>query len=123
MYPGTVKEEPNTQNIKAWPEGYKDETEIRRRHHHHSDANDKQKESGDDDENTTLVQKYQWWLEGAEFYAFLGIGSFLWYFLVKSVLDWHRFPYHTYIVEVCFIVIVPIIILAFLLTLLDRRVQ
>ena len=125
MYPGTHKEEPNTQNIKAWPEGYKDETEIRKRHHHNSsgEADRRREAAAEIEDDETIAQKYQGLLQGAEFYVFLALGSVAWYLLVKFILDWHRFPYHTYIVEVCFIIIVPIILLTVLLVLLDRRVR
>ncbi len=98
------KEEPNTPNVNAWPDGHQEEKLKRRK------------------DTQTSELKVDWYLlwERAEFYVFLTIGSLLWYLLVFKLLDWHRFPYHNYTVEVCFIIAVPILLLAFLLAIMDR---
>ena len=62
---------------------------------------------------------YKLW-ERLEYYAFLLIGSVLWYVVVFKVLDWHRFPFHLYPTELWLIVIVPIFIIVCLLYLMDR---
>lgn len=57
--------------------------------------------------------------ERLEFYAFLAFGSFAWYLVVFKVLDWHRFPFHLYQLELWLIVVVPIAFIIGLLFLLD----
>ena len=57
--------------------------------------------------------------ERLEFYAFLAIGSFAWYLVVFKVLDWHRFPFHLYQLELWLIVVVPIALIVGLLFILD----
>lgn len=104
------KEEPNTPRINAWPEGHNDDrvTQVKRRRSLEPNSNDK--------------NGYDWYAlwERSEFYVFLLVGGGLWYWIVFRLLDWHRFPYHSYMVEVCFIVAVPILLLAFLLAVMDR---
>ncbi len=96
------REEPNTKNINAWPEGV---------------LEDKQKRKKDVD----IPKQYDnSLLETAEFYIFLLFGSACWYWLVFRILDGHRFPYHNYTVEVCFIIAVPILLIAFLLVIMDK---
>ena len=57
--------------------------------------------------------------ERLEFYAFLVIGSLAWYLVVFKILDWHRFPFHLYQLELWLIVVVPIALIVGLLFILD----
>lgn len=61
---------------------------------------------------------YQLW-ERLEFYAFLCIGSYSWYYVVFKVLDWHRFPFHLYTFQLWLIVIVPIVLILLILYGID----
>lgn len=58
--------------------------------------------------------------EKLEFYVFLTVGSYSWYYIVFRVLDWHRFPFHLYTTELWLIVIVPILLILLMLYILDR---
>ena len=69
--------------------------------------------------NGLATYLYDLW-EKLEFYVFLLVGSYSWYFIVFRVLDWHRFPFHLYTTELWLIVIVPIILILVMLYILDR---
>lgn len=55
-----------------------------------------------------------------EYLVFLLLGGGLWIFIAWRVLKWQRFPFHLYTVEVGFIFVAPIILLAIILNLTDR---
>jgi hypothetical protein len=100
------KEAPNTPNVNAWPDGIAEDKVSRR-----------QKEKDDSENKLDINYGLR---ERLEFYGFLVIGGLMWYLLVFKLLDWHRFPYHSYTIEVCLIVAIPIILLALLLSLMDK---
>jgi hypothetical protein len=64
------------------------------------------------------IYAYKLW-ERTEYYAFLFVGSYLWYYIVFKVLDWHRFPVHLYPLELWGVVVVPILLIILLLYVLD----
>ncbi len=101
------KEAPNTPNVNAWPDGIAEDKVSRR----HKDA---------DVSENKVVTTYGF-VERLEFYGFLFFGGLMWYMLVFKLLDWHRFPYHSYTIEVCLIIGIPIILLAFLLSIMDTK--
>lgn len=101
------KEEPNTPNISAWPEGYTEDKVTRR-------------SIRTDPVDSKINYDWSLWMEKFEFYIFLVVGGVLWYSLVMKILAWHRFPFHSYTVEVCFIIAVPILLLAFVLAIMDK---
>lgn len=72
----------------------------------------------EDQETDFAVRLYQLW-ERLEFYAFFGLGSYTWYYVVFKVLDWHRFPIHLYTFELWLVVVVPIMLMLAILYGID----
>lgn len=78
----------------------------------------------EDDEGRELDRSRSYvYLELFEYYAFLAGGAALWIGAAWSVLKWQKFPISLYIVEVGFIFILPIILLAIILHFMDRIVK
>jgi hypothetical protein len=112
---GLPKESPNTPNVRVWPEGYKG-----------SPKGSKTRVSKFSSEYEVAAaetaHRERWrWLERLEYYVFIIGGSALWYFIVKWILKWLKFPLHRHKVEVSLMYIVPILIMISIVYLLDRN--
>lgn len=63
------------------------------------------------------------WSVRLEYYAFLIIGSLLWWFSAYKILNWLKFPFHLYPFEIYAIFIIPVLLLGLLLNITDRTMQ
>ena len=85
-------------------------------------------ESSDDENNATGASNYwlallYYWMGVIEYYAFLILGGCVWCFAAWKILVWHKFPFHQYLLEVGCIMLLPIVLLAIILTITDRAMK
>jgi len=112
MKPSPAKEEPNTRNIVAWPQGYQDSN---------NNSNDRVNHSGISNNNEKVPEESM--RPFLEFWITVSLGSFLWGFLVIKFLQWHQFPFHLYYFQIFLIITCPIILLIFFLHKLDQSLH
>lgn len=68
-------------------------------------------------EQLQKAEQWRQWQELFEYVVFLLLGGLIWVVIAWKVLQWQKFPFHLYPVEVGFIFVGPIILLAGLLKL------
>lgn len=85
----------------------------------YSNINRRERDEQEIVETTGMANYFSGVWEKLEFYVFLLVGSYSWYYIVFKVLDWHRFPIHLYTVELWLVVVVPIILILVMLYVMD----
>lgn len=80
-------------------------------------------EEEDVSDSTQWMDSINRWWNVLEYYFFLIVGSLAWTYGAISVLTWQKFPFHNHLLEVGAILLVPIMLLAGMLTLTDRTVK
>lgn len=76
-----------------------------------------------DIESSSLWDTLNRWWNVLEYYVFLIIGSSFWIYGAINILTWQRFPFHNHLLEVGAILLLPITILAAMLTFTDRTLK
>ena len=71
-------------------------------------------------EQLMKAEAWQKWQELGEYLLFLLLGGLIWIVIAFKVLQWQKFPFHLYPVEVGFIFVGPIVLLAGLLYVAER---
>lgn len=66
-------------------------------------------------EQLMRAESWQKWQELVEYILFLVLGGIIWMVIAWKVLQWQKFPFHLYPVEVGFIFVGPVVLLAGLL--------